>query len=163
MPYGESNATGGGTRDGIDGLDRELKDDIIPLVERRYRVLTDLQSRAIARLSMGGGQAFTIGLTHLDRFAWIGEFSSGLLGSADFRIEKYLPEVVANSPEVNRTLRLLFLSCGTEDPRYAGHLDLLDALTAHGIRHVWYPTPGVHEWKVWRHTLNDFLPRLFQS
>jgi Enterochelin esterase and related enzymes len=85
MPYGESNATGGGTSEGIDALDRELRDDIIPLVERRYRVLTDRQSRAIAGLSMGGGQAFTIGLKHLDRFAWIGEFSSGLIRRRRFQ------------------------------------------------------------------------------
>jgi enterochelin esterase-like enzyme len=163
MPYGESNATGAGTPEGIDALDRELRDDIMPLVERRYRVLTDRQSRAIAGLSMGGGQAFTIGLKHLDRFAWIGEFSSGLVSDADFRIEKSFPEIVANSSDVNRKLRLLFLSCGTEDPRYAGHLDLLDALTSHHVHHVWYPTPGVHEFKVWRHALHDFLPRLFQS
>lgn len=163
MPYGESNATGGGTPEGIDALYRELRDDIVPLVEQRYRVLTDRQSRAIAGLSMGGGQAFTIGLKHLDRFAWIGEFSSGLIGDADFRLERDFPDVVANSAEVNRKLRLLFLSCGTEDPRYAGHLDLGDALTSHNVRHVWYPTLGVHEFKVWRHALNDFLPRLFQS
>ncbi len=163
MPYGESNATGGGSPEGIDALYRELRDDIMPLVEKRYRVRTDRQSRAIAGLSMGGGQALTIGLKHLDRFAWIGEFSSGMVGDADFRIERDFPDVVANSADVNRKLRLLFLSCGTEDPRYAGHLDLVDALASHNIRHVWYPTPGVHEFKVWRHALNDFLPRLFQS
>lgn len=163
MPYGESNATGGGTPDGIDALYRELRDDIMPLVEGRFRVLKGRDSRAIAGLSMGGGQAFTMGLKHLDQFAWIGEFSSGLLSDVDFRIETYLPEFASDAQRVNSQLRLLFLSCGTEDPRYAGHLDLVGALTQRNIRHVWYSTAGAHEFKVWRHSLNDFLPRLFQS
>ncbi|HEX8029349.1 MAG TPA: alpha/beta hydrolase-fold protein, partial [Vicinamibacterales bacterium] len=121
MPYGESNAAGGGTAQGFEKLYRELHDDIAPLVERRFRVLTDRESRAMAGLSMGGGQAFSIGLQHLDEFAWIGEFSSGLLSDADFRVANYLPDFVANPAPTNAKVRLLFLSCGTEDPRYAGH------------------------------------------
>jgi enterochelin esterase family protein len=163
MPYGESNVTGGGTPEGINALDKELREDIVPLVERRFRVLRDRESRAIAGLSMGAGQSFTIGLKHLDQFAWIGEFSSGLLSDADFRLEQYLPAVAENAHEVNSKLHLLFLSCGTEDPRYPGHLDLIDALTSNHLRHVWYSTAGAHEFKVWRHSLNEFLPRLFQS
>jgi enterochelin esterase-like enzyme len=112
---------------------------------------------------MGGGQAFTIGLQHLDQFAWVGEFSSGLVSDANFRIEKYLPGLIENVPDLNQRLRLLFLSCGSEDPRYPGQLDLADALTRYEIRHEWYSTPGAHEWKVWRHSLREFLPRLFQS
>jgi enterochelin esterase-like enzyme len=112
---------------------------------------------------MGGGQAFTIGLRNLDRFAWVGEFSSGLVSDADFRIEKYMPGLMENVPDINQRLRLLFLSCGSEDPRYQGQLDLRDALTKYKIRHEWYSTPGAHEWKVWRHSLHEFLPLLFQS
>jgi enterochelin esterase family protein len=162
MPYGESNATGGGTREGIAALGKELLDDIIPLVEKNYRSLPGRDNRAIAGLSMGGGQAFTIGLDHLDQFAWVGEFSSGLLSDADFRIEKYMPGLVENAPAVNQKLKLLFLSCGSEDQRYQGQLDLRDSLARYNIRHEWYTTPGTHEWKVWRHSLQAFLPRLFQ-
>jgi enterochelin esterase-like enzyme len=162
MPYGESNATGGGTREGIASLGKELLDDIIPLVEKNYRTLPGRDNRAIAGLSMGGGQAFTIGLDHLDQFAWVGEFSSGLLSDADFRIEKYMPGLVENAPAVNQKLKLLFLSCGSEDARYQGQLDFRDSLARYNIRHEWYTTPGTHEWKVWRHSLQAFLLRLFQ-
>jgi len=163
MPYGESNASGGGTPEGIGALGNELFDDVIPLVESKYRALKGRDNRAIAGLSMGGGQALTIGLQHLDQFAWVGEFSSGLVSDANFRIEKYMPDLVENASSVNQRLRLLFLSCGTEDPRYQGQLDLKDALSKYKIRYEWYSTPGVHEWKVWRHSLREFLPRLFQS
>ena len=163
MPYGESGGSGGSTPEGFAALGKELLDDVIPLVETNYHALAGRDNRAIAGLSMGGGQAFTIGLEHLDQFAWVGEFSSGLVSDADFRIEKYLPGLTENVPSVNRRLGLLFLSCGSEDPRYQGHLDLMDALSRYKIRHEWYSTPGAHEWKVWRHSLREFLPRLFLS
>jgi enterochelin esterase-like enzyme len=163
MPYGESGTSGGSTPEGIAALGKELLDDVIPLVEKNYRALTGRDDRAIAGLSMGGGQAFTIGLRNLDRFAWVGEFSSGLVSDVDFRIEKYLPRLIENVPALNQRLRLLFLSCGSEDPRDPGHLDLVDALNRYKIHHEWYSTPGAHEWKVWRHSLREFLPRLFQA
>ena len=65
-------------------------------------------------------------------------------------------------PNANARLRLLFLSCGTEDPRYPGQLRLHQTLQRHGIRHEWRTFPGAHEWKVWRHSLAALLPRLFQ-
>ena len=98
---------------------------------------------------MGGGQACTIGLKHPNVFAWVGKFSSGLVGDKGFRLEKHLPGFVDHPDDVNRKLKLLFLSCGTEDPRYIGQLDLADNLKSHNIYYVRYPTPGVHEWKVW--------------
>jgi enterochelin esterase-like enzyme len=125
-------------------------------------VTADRANRAITGLSMGGGQAFTIGLKHLETFAWVGEFSSGLLSDTDFNLGQHLPGLLDDPALVNRQLRLLFLSCGTEDPRIPGHLDLMDALKARQIQYVWYPTPGVHEWKVWRHSLAEFLPKLFR-
>ena len=64
--------------------------------------------------------------------------------------------------DVNKKLKLLFLSCGTEDPRMPGQLDLADLLKQHKIRYVWYPTPGAHEWKVWRHALHEFGQKVFQ-
>lgn len=162
MPYGESNPTGGGTPEGIESLYEELQKDVIPLVERRYRALSGAENRAVAGLSMGGGQAFTMGLRHLDQFAWIGEFGSGLLADPDFRLEQYLPGLVALGANVNRNVRLLFLSCGTEDPRFVGHVDLLAALKKHQIQYVWFSPPGEHNMKVWRPALKEFLQRLFQ-
>jgi S-formylglutathione hydrolase FrmB len=77
------------------------------LVDKNYRTLTGRDNRAIAALCMGGGQAFTIGLQNLDRFAWVGEFSSGVLSDADFRIEKYVPGLIEDVQGLNQRLRLL--------------------------------------------------------
>ena len=100
------------------------------------------ENRAIAGLSMGGGQAFTIGLKHLDRFAW----SRGVQLRTGERYgvspREHLPGFLDHPDEVNRKLKLLFFSCGTEDPRYPGQLDLADKLKQHGIHYVSYPTPA---------------------
>jgi enterochelin esterase-like enzyme len=164
MPNGDTDGSwaGGSSPEGIELLSQELLTDIVPLIEKDYRVAAGRENRAITGLSMGGGQAFTIGLKHMDLFAWVGEFSSGLVSDTDFHLNKYLPGFLDDAAAVNKKLRLLYLSCGTQDPRYPGQLDLGDLLKAHDIRYVWYPTPGVHEWKVWRHALADFAPRLFQ-
>ena len=163
MPFGENIGTGGSSPEGIKLLYDELRDDIMPLIEKRFRTLTGRENRAIAGLSMGAGQAFTMGLSHLDTFAWIGEFSSGMVSDKDYRIETQFPSLVGEPAKLNSQLRLFFLSCGTEDPRYAGQLNLVDSLKRHRIDYIWYSTPGGHEWKVWRHALHDFLPRLFQT
>jgi len=161
--FGESNATGGGSPEGIEALYNELREDVMPLVEQRFRVLSGPEHRAIAGLSMGGGQAFTMGMKHLDQFAWIGSFSSGLLGDPDFRLEQYLPGIVADAPGVRRKLRLLFLSCGTEDPRTTGQLEVIAALKKYEIQSVWFSPPGGHTFLVWRPTLREFLQRLFEQ
>jgi enterochelin esterase-like enzyme len=165
MPNGDTDGSwaGGSSPEGIQMLSEELLTDIIPMIDRTYRVAAGRENRAITGLSMGGGQAFTIGLKHLDLFAWVGEFSSGLVSDRDFRLEKHLPGFLDHPEDVNRKLKLLFLSCGSEDPRYVGQLDLADHLKRHNIRYVWYPTPGVHEWKVWRHALAEFAQKVFQE
>jgi len=165
MPNGDTDGSwaGGSSPEGIEMLSQELLTDIIPMIDKTYRVAAGRENRAITGLSMGGGQAFTIGLKHLDLFAWVGEFSSGLVSDTEFKLDKHLPGFLDHPDDVNRKLKLLFLSCGTEDPRYPGQLDLGDKLKQHGIRFVWYPTPGVHEWKVWRHALAEFAQMLFQE
>ena len=163
MTNGDTDNTGKRQQPGgLDLLGKELSGDVIPLIEKNYRVTANRANRAIAGLSMGGGQAFTIGLKHLETFAWVGEFSSGLLSDTDFNLARHLPGLVEDPARANQQLKLLFLSCGTEDPRIPGHMDLMDALKAKQIRYVWYPTPGAHEWKVWRHSLAEFLPKLFR-
>lgn len=164
MTNGDTDGTwgGGSSPEALDLLGKELLGDVIPLIEKTYRVTANRANRAITGLSMGGGQAFTIGLRHMETFAWVGEFSSGLLSDADFNLAKHLPGWLDDPARVNQQLKLLFLSCGTEDPRIPGQLDLADTLKGKQIHYVWYPTPGVHEWKVWRHGLAEFLPKLFR-
>lgn len=163
MPSGYPARGAGSSAEGIEETGRELLADIVPLIERTYRVVGDADHRAIAGLSMGAGQAFVTGLRNPDKFAWVGAFSAGLIGDAEFRMDSVVAGFLSDPAAVNKRTRLLFLSCGAEDPRYAGYLDLLDTLKEHNIRHEWFSTPGIHEWKVWRHSLAALLPRLFQS
>jgi len=153
----------GSTPEAMDQLEKELLDDVIPLVESRYHVSTRREDRAIAGLSMGGGQAFVIGLRNLDRFAWIGEYSAGLLSAADFNIDRTLPGVMTDPARVNSELRLLWLGCGDLDPRYNGYRNLVDRLHDRGFNVEPHDTPGGHEWKAWRHELHDFLKVLFKD
>jgi enterochelin esterase-like enzyme len=165
MPNGDTDGSwaGGSSPEGIEILTQELLSDIIPMIDRTYRVAPGRENRAITGLSMGGGQAFTMGLRHLDLFAWVGEFSSGLVSDTEFHLDKYLPGFLDHPDDINKKLKLLFLSCGTEDPRYPGQLDLADTLKQYDIHYVWYPTPGIHEWKVWRHALSEFAQKVFQE
>lgn len=161
MPYGDTpgDAT---TLDSIEAFGRELFGDVFPIVEKNYRVEANRENRAIAGFSMGGGQSFTLGLRNLSKFAWVGEFSSGAFGLAGFDMEKQVPGFLGNPASANRELKLLFLGCGTEDPRYQAHTRLVDLLKKHQIRHEFHDTPGEHEWRVWRHLLAEFMPKLFQ-
>jgi enterochelin esterase family protein len=88
MPNGDTDGSwgGGSSPEGIELLSQELLSDIIPMIDRTYRVAPGRENRAMTGLSMGGGQAFTIGLKHLDLFAWVGEFSSGLVSDTEFRL-----------------------------------------------------------------------------
>jgi enterochelin esterase-like enzyme len=153
--------SGSSSPEGMKLLEADLLGDVIPFIEQNYRVEAKPASRAIAGLSMGGGQAFVIGLNHPDTFAWVGEFSSGLLSDVNFKLDQQVPGAREVS-SLNQRLRLLWLACGTSDPRYNGHLNLADQLQARGIRHEFHDTPGGHEWKVWRVQLCDFAKKLFK-
>ena len=162
MPYGdiEGDAT---TLNAIETFGRELFNDVFPLVEKNYRVVANRDNRALTGASMGAGQAFTLGLRNLDKVAWVGEFSAGAFGSAQFDLDKQVPGLLQNVTSVNQKVKLLFLGCGTEDTRYPPHTRLDELLKTSGIRHEFHSTPGEHEWKAWRHLLVEFMPELFQG
>jgi enterochelin esterase-like enzyme len=153
---------GGSSKDGMDLLEAELLKDVIPLVEKSYRVLPARESRAIAGLSMGGGQAYIMGLRNLDKFAWIGEFSSGLLSDASFDINTRAPGIFKNAVSLNKRLKLLWMGCGTDDPRFPGHQQLTDSLDKLHINRTVYNVEGGHEWTVWREELLQFMQKLFR-
>ncbi|RYY08051.1 MAG: esterase [Sphingobacteriaceae bacterium] len=152
---------GGSTPEGMKILEDELLIDVIPLLKKTYRILPDKNSTAIAGLSMGGGQAFVMGLHNLDKFAWIGEFSAGLLSDKDFNMDALLPKIITPD-NLNSKLKLLWIGCGTIDPRYPGHLAVIDQLKKKGIHYQFHNTPGGHEWKVWRVELAGFMENLFK-
>lgn len=154
---------GGSTPEGIALLEKELLSDVMPLVEKRYRVRKDKEHRAIAGLSMGGGQAFVIGLHNLDKFSYVGEFSSGLLSDNTFDIDKYGLGVLRTPSKVNAGLRLLWVSCGTLDTRWDGHKAFDAALTKGGINHEFSSLEYGHEWQFWREQLAAFAQKIFKK
>lgn len=137
-------------------FERDLLDHVIPLVESEYRVDGARAARAITGLSMGGGQSLGVGLRNVDRFAWVGGFSSSTRGW-----DKGIPGM-ADAARVNADVRLLWIAIGKEDflldPNRAFEKWLKEA----GIRHTYQETEGAHSWGVWRRTLAEFLPLLFK-
>jgi len=147
-------------------LKRELLEEIIPFVAKRYRTIENRESRAIAGLSAGGGTTLNVGLASLDTFAWIAEFSSGIFGGTTgygrFDIEKTAPGFYKDPATTNKKLKLFYMSCGTEDPRMPFQKKALEDLQNHKINVTFAAFPGAHEWKVWRHSLADLAPKLFR-
>lgn len=152
---------GGSTVEGMNTLEEELFTDIIPMIESRYRVKTDKVNRAIAGLSMGGGQAYVIGLRNLDKFSYIGQFSAGILSDGNFDYEKYIPGIISHPEIINKELKLLWISCGTKDPRYNGHKELISNLSKRGVKYEFHDMVAGHEWSFWRAQLNNFAQKLF--
>ncbi|HEY3971350.1 MAG TPA: alpha/beta hydrolase-fold protein [Candidatus Sulfotelmatobacter sp.] len=133
-----------------------LLTEVMPKVESEYRVATDRKSRAIAGLSMGGSESLLTGLNNLDKFAWVGAFSSG--GLPD-EFEKDFPGV---DIKANQQLKLLWIACGTEDRLITVNRKLRGWLKSKGVQHVDIETPGMHTWMVWRRNLTEFAPLLFR-
>ena len=133
----------------------ELFQDAIPLVESHYRVSADRTQRAIAGLSMGGWQALSIGMTNLDRFAWIGSFS----GAVD---ENEIKPALDDATGTNAKLKLLWIACGKDDRVLERDNQLIAKLKASSVNYEWHETPGDHSWPVWRNCLTDFVPKLFR-
>lgn len=152
---------GGSNVEGMAALEQELLVDVIPLIEKRYRVRTDRRSRAIAGLSMGGGQAFVIGMRNLDMFSAIGEFSSGLLSDSSWDYQKYGVENIDHAEKVNSMLNLLWIACGTKDTRWEGHLEFCQLLDRKAIAYEFHYSAHGHEWQFWREQLRDFASSLF--
>jgi enterochelin esterase-like enzyme len=138
----------------ISAFEDDLLKDLIPYVEAHYPVRADAADRAIAGLSMGGGQALRIGLKHTDRFAWIGGFSSALFGKQDGLI----PDETAR-----KRLRLLWVSCGDKDRLLKGSEAFHAALKVGNVPHIWHIDVGGHTWPVWRNDLYLFAQLLFRD
>jgi enterochelin esterase family protein len=133
-----------------------LLSEVIPQVETAYRVSKDRNARAIAGLSMGGAESLLTGLNTLDRFAWIGAFSSGGLP------EDFSAEFPALDAKANAQLRLLWIACGTEDRLIDANRKFRDWLKSKGIQYTNVETSGAHVWMVWRRNLAEFASLLFR-
>jgi len=160
----ETGVQGGYNNEALKVGADELFTDIMPVIEKNYRVYADQQHRAIAGLSMGGGQSFYIGLRYVDKFDWLGVFSTGMFGGiqqADFDAEKTIPGLLTNSSKFNKELKVLYITVGEQDPRIEPTKALIKKFRENNLDVVFNTYPGIHEWLVWRLSLYDFLQKIF--
>jgi enterochelin esterase-like enzyme len=133
-----------------------LLSEVMPQVEQSYRIKRERESRAIAGLSMGGAESLLTGLNHLDVFAWVGAFSSGGIDLRDLSVG-----FTNVSVQDNQKLKLLWISCGTDDSLIKVNREFKAWLKEKGVQFTDIETPGVHDWMVWRRNLAAFAPLLF--
>jgi enterochelin esterase-like enzyme len=137
-------------------FESDLLTDLIPFIEKKYSVFTDREHRAVAGLSMGGGQSLNFGLMNLDKFAWVGGFSSAP--------NTKRPEVLVPNPQdAKAKLKLLWISCGDADGLIGFSQRMHDYLYRKQVPHVYYIEPGGHDFKVWKNDLYVFSQLLFTS
>jgi len=164
MPAGHTPRPGGlfgppGSRDPF--LD-DFAQDVMPYVERSYRLLPGRENRAIAGLSMGGGHTLAIALPNLDKFSQIGVFSSGFLGAGGPDSVATAHRAVLSDPKTNGRIKLFWLATGKEDFILQITKGTLAVLDRHGIKYTYKETEGGHTWPNWRAYLNEFAPMLFR-
>jgi len=137
-------------------FEKDLLEDVIPSIQSRYSVKVDREHRALAGLSMGGGQSLNFGLTHLDRFAWIGGFSSAPNAKSP-------EELVADPEKTSQQLKLLYLSCGNKDGLIRISQRHQRYLKEKNVPHVWNVDSYGHDPTHWRNNLYYFAQKIFQS
>jgi enterochelin esterase-like enzyme len=182
MPAGHTRSftfggpPGSGARPPADEFEQEFLRDVMPAVEKSYRVLADRKNRAIAGLSMGGGQTLNLAIPHQDLFAYVGVFSSGLFGAfprprtgdttpaaTDARLsweEQHIAEL--DNTAWKKGLKLLWFSTGKDDFLVQTTRSTVDLLKKHGFNVVFEESTGAHTWLNWRSYLIQFAPQLFR-
>ena len=144
-------------------FERELKESIIPFVEKNYRASTGAQNRALAGLSMGGIQTLYAGVQNTDMFAYLGVFSSGWIQSRQTEIaDGQYAFMKTNAAKINDNLRQFWISMGgKEDIAYENCKVMMSKFDEMGIKYSYRDYPGGHTWPVWRNDLYTFAPLLF--
>ncbi|MCB0742899.1 MAG: esterase [Ignavibacteriae bacterium] len=141
--------------DAFANFEKDLLNDLIPFIENSFPVFRDRENRAIAGLSMGGGQSLNFGLGNLDKFAWVGGFSSA-------PNTKKPEELFPNPEESKKKLKLLWISCGDNDGLIPFSTRTHEFARDNDIPHIFYLEPGVHDFKVWKNGLYMFSQLLFK-
>jgi enterochelin esterase-like enzyme len=181
MPAGHTSASfsmGGSRGSGSqDEFGQDFMKDIMPYVESHYRVLTDSRNRAMAGLSMGGMQTLNIAIPNLDKFSYVGVFSSGLFGSAPKTpspAAKAAPSpapgpdweqqnlAVLDNPNLKKGLKLLWFATGSQDFVVNTTRTTVEMLKKHGFTPIYKETGGGHTWINWRNYLYEFAAQLFR-
>jgi len=140
---------------GFANFEKDLLNDLIPFIEKKFPTYTDREHRAIAGLSMGGGQSLNFGLGNLDKFAWIGGFSSA-------PNTKTPQELVPDVETAKQKIKLLYIACGASDGLVTYSKRTHDFLQKNNIPHIYFIEPGVHDFKVWKNGLYMFSQLIFK-
>jgi enterochelin esterase-like enzyme len=140
----------------------ELLKEVVPTIEKSFRVKTAVSDRALAGLSMGGGQTLRVLTTNPDKFAYVGVWSAGLFGGNAEEWEKRNESFLAAADKVNGTVKRLEICVGDKDSLVAGSKALASVLEKRGIKHEVHISGGGHTWINWRHYLGELGPKLFR-
>ena len=136
-------------------FEQDLLQDVIPYIESHYSVQADREHRALAGLSMGGGQSLNFGLAHLDTFAWVGGFSSA-------PNTRPPAELVPDPAAAKEKLKLLWLACGKRDGLIRISQGVHAYLKEKGVPHVWHVDGNAHDPTEWKNNLYLFSQRIFR-
>lgn len=165
----QTRGTGGPaySQQGMQPFRTEMVENIVPFIDRTYRTKPEPQFRAMCGLSMGGGQSFYVGLLSPNVFANVGIFSTGMFGgisgAANFDIEKECPGILSDTKTFNAQHKVLYISCGEQDPRIEYNKAIAEKLQQNGVNVQFNSFPGDHEWQPWRKSLADFSQKLFKN
>jgi enterochelin esterase-like enzyme len=136
-------------------FEQDLLKDVIPAIESRYSVQADREHRALAGLSMGGGQSLNFGLAHLDTFAWIGAFSAA-------PNTKPAAQLIADPMTAKKQLKLLWIACGKKDNLMRISQGVHAYLKEKDVPHVWHVDGNAHDPTEWRNNVYLFVQRIFR-
>lgn len=149
-------------------FEKELLNDVIPMTEKNFRVKPGRENRALAGLSMGGIQTLNTGIPNLDKFAYLGVFSSGWFANPNpfggmMDAGKYYDMLRENKDKFNDQMKVFWLSMGgPEDIAYENCKVMRGKFDEIGIKYDYFETPGGHTWPVWRESLYHFAPLIFK-
>jgi enterochelin esterase-like enzyme len=140
---------------GFAKFERDLLDCLIPAIQAKYSTGTNRDQRALAGLSMGGGQSLNFGLTHLDTFAWVAGFSSA-------PNTRPPAELVSDPAAASKQLKLLYLSCGNKDGLISVSQGVHVYLKQQNVPHIWNVDDHTHDRETWASNLYYFAQRIFR-
>jgi enterochelin esterase family protein len=159
MPWGHAVPYAGSQSNNTATFERYLVEEVIPQLEKKYRVARGRENRAIVGLSMGGGHALQIGLSHLELFSAVAAFSSAVPSNFENRFKTLLDDPAGT----NKKLKQLWIGCGRQDSAFERNEKFSELLTSHKVRNTFYPTEGLHNFAIWRRYLVEVAPLLFRK
>ena len=165
MPDGNMGTGGlaGFNENVLRSFENELKQSVIPFIEKNYRTETNAKNRALAGLSMGGLQTLYAGIKNTNMFSWLGVFSSGWFGNRPELSNPQYDFMKANAAVINGNLKSLWVAMGgKEDIAYNNCKIMLSKFDEMNIKYQYSEYAGGHTWPVWRNNLYNFAQLLFK-